>query len=294
MTLNLYRNYTSNVHYTDDNLKIFVKQEEMLPDSNFHSIQHIHEEIEMMEILDGYLYYNINDEQVKVTKGQIIFVNANQLHSSTLNESEYCKFNVVLIHPSIYSNDPLIYANYAKPIVENTSIDYMIFDQHSSLINAFHHIKQLDAMRSSAYMLGMMSDAYTILQLIYERLETHIPEVDPHHLDDMELLNKMTSYIYKNYADKISLRDIAEYGNVSISKCSRMFNLYTKHSPIDFLNLYRLEIASNLLRSTEQSISQISSSCGFDQQSYFNRMFKKEYGCTPLAYRKHPCDKFVH
>ena len=110
----------------------------------------------------------------------------------------------------------------------------------------------------------------------------------------MELLNKMTSYIYKNYADKISLRDIAEYGNVSISKCSRMFNLYTKHSPIDFLNLYRLEIASNLLRSTEQSISQISSSCGFDQQSYFNRMFKKEYGCTPLAYRKHPCDKFVH
>ena len=157
----------------------------------------------------------------------------------------------------------------------------MIFDQHSSLINAFHHIQQLDAMRSSAYMLGMISDAYTILQLIYERLETHIPEVDPHHLDDMELLNKMTSYIYKNYADKISLRDIAEYGNVSISKCSRMFNLYTKDSPID-------------LRSTEQSISQISSSCGFDQQSYFNRMFKKEYGCTPLAYRKHPCDKFVH
>ena len=99
---------------------------------------------------------------------------------------------------------------------------------------------------------------------------------------------------YKNYADKISLSDIAEYGNVSISKCSRMFNLYTKHSPIDFLNLYRLEIASNLLRSTDQSISQISSSCGFDQQSYFNRMFKKEYGCTPLAYRKHPCDKFVH
>ena len=48
MTLNLYRNYTSNVHYTDDNLKIFVKQEEMLPDSNFHSFQHIHEEIEMI------------------------------------------------------------------------------------------------------------------------------------------------------------------------------------------------------------------------------------------------------
>ena len=116
----------SNVHYNDTSFKIYVNKEEMLPYSNYHSVQHIHPEIEMMLITHGYLYYTVNDEEIRLTEGNVIFVNSMQMHSSTLKESPECQFIVLLIHPSIFS-DPFIYAKYAKPIFANEEIDYFIY-----------------------------------------------------------------------------------------------------------------------------------------------------------------------
>ncbi len=284
---------TSNVHYTDESFKLFIQEEEMFPDSNYHSIQHIHPEIEMMLVTDGYLYYHINGKDIKVTKNQLIFVNTNQMHASYLKESKYCKFIVLLIHPSLYKSNAFIFASFAKPLLDNQNIDYLLFNEHTQLNQLFHTMLKTEKKHSSAYRLSLIADAHHVLEHLYESIEnTH--DTNILNTEDITLLNRMTSFIYNNYSNKISLQDIADVGNVSLSKCSRMFNHYMHHSPIDFLNLHRLEVASNLLRSTKKSISEISSSCGFEQQSYFNRMFKKEYGCTPSNYRKNPVDQFVH
>lgn len=286
--------FTSNVHYLDDTFKLFIQEEEMFPNSNYHSVQHIHPEIEMMLITEGYLYYHINGEDIKVTKDQMIFVNTNQMHASHLKESKYCKFIVLLVHPSIFVSSAFIFANYAKPILDNQKLDYMIFDHHKELNHLFKTMLSNERSHSTAYQLSLIADAYNVLRYLYEKVDAEIKETTSDNLEELTILNKMTSFIYKNYSEKISLQDIADVGNVSLSKCSRMFNHYMHHSPIDFLNIHRLEVASNLLRSTNNSISDISSSCGFEQQSYFNRMFKKVYGCTPSNYRKNPVDQFVH
>lgn len=55
---------------------------------------------------------------------------------------------------------------------------------------------------------------------------------------------------------------------------------------IAYLNNYRLEIAARMLQATDDNILDISSACGFDNLSYFNRSFKKKYGVTPGKYRK--------
>ena len=56
---------------------------------------------------------------------------------------------------------------------------------------------------------------------------------------------------------------------------------------IDYLNEYRLTMASRLLLSSESSILAVSEEVGFDNLSYFNRTFKRHFGTTPSAYRKH-------
>ena len=55
---------------------------------------------------------------------------------------------------------------------------------------------------------------------------------------------------------------------------------------IEYLNEYRLTMASRLLISSESSILAIAEEVGYENLSYFNRTFKKRFGMTPRDYRK--------
>ena len=55
---------------------------------------------------------------------------------------------------------------------------------------------------------------------------------------------------------------------------------------VDYLNDYRLSMASRMLVSSDDNIIDIAAHCGYDNLSYFNRIFKKKYGITPSAYRR--------
>ena len=55
---------------------------------------------------------------------------------------------------------------------------------------------------------------------------------------------------------------------------------------IEYLNNYRLTMASRLLVSSNSSIIAIAMESGFDNLSYFNRLFKKKYKITPSEFRK--------
>jgi len=57
-------------------------------------------------------------------------------------------------------------------------------------------------------------------------------------------------------------------------------------SPIDFLVDYRIEEGARLLIETIDPISQIASACGFADQSYFNRVFRRKLNCSPGEFRK--------
>lgn len=96
----------------------------------------------------------------------------------------------------------------------------------------------------------------------------------------------MTSYIYKNYKQNISLNDIAKSGNICRSKCCKMFKKYLNQSPIDFLNTYRLEISKSLLINSNSNITEIAFNSGFNHLSYFSKLFYEKYNFTPKEYRR--------
>jgi transcriptional regulator GlxA family with amidase domain len=94
-------------------------------------------------------------------------------------------------------------------------------------------------------------------------------------------LQKMLTYIYENYAEHVTLEDIAKVADISRSEAGRCFHTYMGCSPIDALIQYRLQIAHRLLRERTQTLQQISYACGFNSVNYFSRQFKKRYGYAP-------------
>ena len=94
-------------------------------------------------------------------------------------------------------------------------------------------------------------------------------------------LQKMLTYIYENYAESVTLEDIAKAADISRSEAGRCFHTYMECSPIDALIQYRLQMAHRLLNERTQTLQQISHACGFNSVNYFSRQFKKRFGYAP-------------
>lgn len=93
-------------------------------------------------------------------------------------------------------------------------------------------------------------------------------------------------YMNKNFRNDISLQDISSLVNMHEVSLSRFIKKRTGKSFIDCLNEIRIGQVSRLIIDTTQSISEIAYSCGFNNISYFNRVFKKKKGCTPKEFRE--------
>lgn len=94
------------------------------------------------------------------------------------------------------------------------------------------------------------------------------------------------SYIYANMQQKITLDTLASVSGFSKYYFSREFKKSVGLTPVEFLNLARCEYAKKLLKSDKLSICEISEKCGFEDMSYFGKVFKKFYGVSPAGWRK--------
>lgn len=98
-------------------------------------------------------------------------------------------------------------------------------------------------------------------------------------------LNKITEYIHQHYSDTIRLSEVAEMVHMSEASFCRFIKQHTSKSFIDFLTDIRLGGAARALIDSTQSIAEIGYSCGFNNLSNFNRIFKKKKGVTPSEFR---------
>ncbi|MEW8972834.1 MAG: AraC family transcriptional regulator [Tissierellaceae bacterium] len=99
-------------------------------------------------------------------------------------------------------------------------------------------------------------------------------------------IKKAIDYMDSRYMDDIGLGHVAEYLNINSSYLSTMFKRETKNSFTNFLNKIRVEKSKFLLVNQDYSMLDISLMVGFNSQNYYNIIFKKITGYTPLEYRK--------
>lgn len=98
-------------------------------------------------------------------------------------------------------------------------------------------------------------------------------------------LNSCLKYIHSNYSSNISVCDMADYIKIDRTYLYRLFIRELSLSPKQYLIQYRIKAASDLLRTTPLSISEIASACGFSDASSFGKHFLSYTGFTPRQYR---------
>ena len=139
------------------------------------------------------------------------------------------------------------------------------FDSVMALINILHDLSTSRSMR-------------TLSETIYNS--------DSQLNFNSRRIEKAYDYMNKNFDKPVALGDIAKLVNMTEVSFSRFIKKRTGITFIDSLNEIRLGHASRILIDTTNSISEVSYSCGFNNISNFNRLFKKKKGCTPKEFRE--------
>ena len=106
-------------------------------------------------------------------------------------------------------------------------------------------------------------------------------------------IEKAFEFMQANYHKEVSLADVAGVVNMPEVSFSRFIKKRTGKTFIESLNEIRLGHASRMLIATTQTIAEVSYKCGFNNLSYFNRIFRKKNGCTPKEFRQNYSDSRV-
>ena len=99
-------------------------------------------------------------------------------------------------------------------------------------------------------------------------------------------LRKAQRYIWKNLAKKVNLEEVSKVAGLSAPYFSTIFKDEMGENFSCYINRLRVEKAATLLTETRSPIKTIAKNCGFEDQSWFSKIFKKITGVTPGKYRE--------
>lgn len=135
------------------------------------------------------------------------------------------------------------------------------------------NIQQINNIDSLCYNLQEIVETFS------ESLFNYIPS------QNNELIRKAMIYISKHFNEPLNLEDVAMHVHLHPSYFSTMFKQSIGSSFKEYLNMVRIEESKRLLSNTDFSIIDIAIAIGFEDQSYFSKVFKKYTGLTPKQFR---------
>ncbi|MEG1887872.1 MAG: AraC family transcriptional regulator, partial [Oscillospiraceae bacterium] len=100
-----------------------------------------------------------------------------------------------------------------------------------------------------------------------------------------DILHKTMQYVKANYNQKITLDDVAAHVYLSRSYISSIFKEEMGETLFSYINRVRVEKSKTLLTNENVSLADVAGLCGFEDQSYFSKVFKSLTGVSPKKYR---------
>jgi AraC-like DNA-binding protein len=100
-----------------------------------------------------------------------------------------------------------------------------------------------------------------------------------------EAIRDAVSYILAHYREPIAISELLRLTNMSRPTFTRQFRRHTGKSFSDFHNHVRLQAVCRALRLPGETVSGIALNHGFNQLSFFNRLFRRKIGVNPTEYR---------
>lgn len=183
---------------------------------------------------------------------------------------------------------------HAENFSENSNLEKVEFED-AQILNAPIYIETATQLEANLRLIA--SEFYLKNEYTSELLSTCLKFIiinivrlcsaqeNPDRKRSYDIVRRVIQYIENNYKENLSNENLGEYFHFNSSHLNRIFKQNTGDTLHNFLVRYRMNLAMDLLHTSNLSVSEIVSSVGFSDVPHFIKSFKKITGKTPGEYR---------
>ena len=261
----------------------------------FHSINnqhlryrmpfHWHQEYEIIYVTNGIFRYEIGAESGCAYPGDILFIHSGIFHAG-VPQGDNDEYTCIVFDFDQLSGKGNPVNNQMLESIMNgdVRVSTCLPKENSEFTSIVEQLSDLMANRRPGFELNVQGLLYQLFgEIIYNCCyERNVPAVDSQAR--LNRLKNAISLIEQNYSSAITLEQLAAVAEMSPQYFCHFFKQITQFSPIEYLNRHRIEVACYHLKSGWQNMTELTYECGFNDLSYFIRVFKKITGITPKKY----------
>ena len=244
---------------------------------------HIHNEIELLYIVEGCSKIKISDLYYDAQPGDLFVINPMEVHSVMMDADSAYSHRCICFDCSMIADRQLSSSlldgsktmpHYFKNGASHTAALVALFDRLFSTVQ-----------RNSS---ALLFEACACVSLFFAELILH-QFIQSHRLAEdrqASFSREVMEYLGKFYCENVTSKSISDTLGYTQSYFCRVFKKNFGVPFSTYLSMYRILVAKQLLRDTSKSICTICTESGFSDVAYFTKCFKKYVGIPPLKYRK--------
>ncbi len=251
---------------------------------------HWHSELELIVIKKGRGIVSVDLNRHAVSAGDIIFIRPGQLHSIEQEEPRSMEYENIIFKKELLTSGPadLCTARFLTPLLKgeipSATFYTPVLSWYASVSDCIRQIDLLCDARPDGYQLAVKGFLFQFFFILVSNQKQNEEESTP-QTKTLEKMKTILKYVEEHYQERITIENMAELTYYSKSHFMKFFKSHMGNSFIEYLNDYRLTMAERMLRISDASVLEIAEMNGFENLSYFNRIFKRKYGCSPGKWR---------
>ena len=253
-------------------------------------VMHRHSEAQLSLVTEGSMLLRLPDDELLLSAGDAVYINCNRLHEALPADERGFVCLCLKFNPAAVGGggDYGLQEKYVEPVVRTSAQNVLTFGPEActeikKLLAETEELTESGADCPEIRLNILLQRLWLLIFAAAGREEERTQSVS---FSEKQRLDMLCDYIQKNYAEKITLDDIANAAHISKGECCRVFKRIFHTTPFRYLVYYRLNRSIALLMETDYSISEIAQHVGFCSSSYYTKCFRKEYNCVPHKYRQ--------
>ena len=251
---------------------------------------HWHAEWELIYVLSGGRFdLRADDEEYLLGPGDVALLRGGMLHGGTPDGCAYECY--VFDLPGLFRDmEPV--GQYLQPLCHMDILPQVCYpaERYPAISEFARTLFEACRKPGGAGKYDELSQLGSLCSLfghiLQNGLYTKAPERPVDRSYRAEHIRAVRTFIERNYAQKITLNDLAGMAGMNPRYFCRAFREVTRRTPMDYVIFYRVGQASKLLTASSRAVTDVALECGFNDHSYFSRAFKRLKGLTPSEYRK--------
>lgn len=251
---------------------------------------HWHNDMEIIYIKKGSGMVFVDLAPHRVGEGDIVLIAPGQLHSIEQWEGAFMEYENIIFHLGMLmcAGGDLCSEQFFSPLIHNHSCLPVLIPVgsplYSKVARCLDAIDELSGYGDALSALGIKGKLFDMFHLLFCHCrDGAAPRPVSPSLAHMKVILK---HVETHYQEKLTIQEMARLCGFSGSHFMKFFRQQMGVSFVDYLNDYRLTMAARMLSASSDTVTTVAGACGFENLSYFNRLFKRKFKTTPTRYRK--------